>query len=98
MTRKYKIVALVLAAAVFFAMMLSVNMIAHKADHECAGNACQVCQQIESSRHDLKIITSGIFAIAYGLALAYTSFEIICCFAQRLQQGTLVALKVELLN
>lgn len=98
MTKKNQIIALALAIAVFFAMTLSVFVISHEADHECIGNGCQVCQQIESARHSLKILTAGILAAALALALIYIDYQFIRCFAQTLLQGTLVALKVELLN
>ncbi len=98
MTRKNKIIALVLAIAVFFAMMLSVTVITHDADHECVGIECQVCQQMESARRNLKMRMSGALVIAFALALTYTSYRFIHCFAQHLVQGTLIALKVELLN
>ena len=98
MTKKNKIVALILAFAVFFAMLLSVNVIAHDAEHECADNVCQVCQEMESVRQSLKTLTSGILAIAIALALIYTGYQFTFCFAQPLLQGSLVALKVELLN
>ena len=98
MTKKNKIVALVLAIAVFLVMLLSVSLITHDADHECIGNGCPVCQEMESARHSLKTLTSGIFAIVSAFALIYTSYQFICCFAQPLLQGSLVALKVELLT
>ena len=98
MTRKHKVVALVLVVAVFLAMLLSVNVITHQANHECVGNDCRVCQQMGSSLENLKVLTSSVPAIAFALALTYTSYRFICCFAQCLLQGSLVALKVELLN
>ena len=98
MTKKNKSVALVLAIAVFFALMLSVNVISHRAEHECAGNGCQICQQVESSRQILNMLTAGIFAIAIALTLLCAGRGVICCAVQSLPQGTLVALKVELLN
>ena len=98
MTRNNKMVALVLAIAVFLVMVLSVSVITHDADHECIGNGCPVCQEMESARQSLKMLASGILAIASAFALIYTSYQFICCFAQPLLQGSLVALKVELLN
>lgn len=98
MVQKNKLVALVLAIAVFFAMMLSANMIAHEENHDCAGNDCQICQQMESLFQNLKLLTSAVLAIAFALALTYTSYRFVCCRVQPLLRGTLVALKIELLN
>lgn len=98
MTKKNKILALVLAIAVFFAMVLSEGIIKHDVEHECIGSGCQVCQEMESVRQSLKTLASGILAIAIAFALTYTSNHFICCFAQPLLQGSLVALKVELLD
>lgn len=98
MTKKNKILALVLAIAVFFAMMLSVCIIKHDIEHECIGSGCQACQEMESVRQSLKTLASGILATAIALALKYTNYQFISCFAQPLLQGSLVALKVELLD
>ncbi len=98
MTRKNRIIALVLSIAIFFTMMLSVTVITHDWDHECVGIGCQICQQMESARRILKMVMSGALAIAFALALTYTSCRFIHRFAQCLPQGTLIALKVELLN
>lgn len=98
MAQTNKLVALVLAVAVFFAMMLSANVITHEENHECAGNDCHICQQMESLLQNLKLLTSAVLAIAFALALIYTSYRFICRRAQPLLRGTLVALKIELLN
>lgn len=98
MTKKNQIIAFVLAVAVFFAMVLSVCIFTHNADHDCVGAGCQVCQQTESARQSLENLLSGILAIATALALTYAIYQFVCCFAQRCLQGTLVALKVKLLN
>lgn len=98
MIKKNKIIALVLAVAVFFAMMLSVYIITHNPEHECIGSGCQVCQKMESVLQSLKALTSGMLAIAFALALIYAGYRFVCCFAQPLLQGNLVALKVKLLN
>lgn len=98
MTGKKKLVALVLAIAVFFAVMLSVFVITHDAAHECAGIGCQICQRMESARQTLKMLISGVLTIAFALALAYICYGLLNRFAQHLLQSTLVALRVELLN
>jgi len=98
MTKKNRIIALGLAIAVFFAMMLSVCIITHNTDHDCPGTDCQVCQQMESARQSLENLMSGMLATAAALALIYTFYQFVCFFAQHLLLGTLVALKVKLLN
>lgn len=98
MTRKNKLVALFLAAAVFLVMLLSVSVITHDTDHECIGNGCLVCQEMASARQSLKMLASGILAAAIALALIYITYQFTRRFAQSLLQGSLVALKVELLN
>ena len=98
MSRKCKTIAWILAIAVFFAMMLSVNVIVHDAGHECVGQDCQVCLQMESAWRNLKMLASVILAIAFAIVLVYTGHQWIGCSAQPLLQGSLVTLKVELLN
>ena len=98
MTKKNKMVALFLAIAVFLVMVLSVSLITHNADHECIGSNCSICHTMESARQSLKTLASGILAIAIALAPTYASYLFTCCLAQLLTQGSLVALKVELLD
>ncbi len=98
MTKKKTILTLILAIAVFFAMALSVSVITHDAEHECIGIDCPVCQQTESARQILRALTAGILAMAFAIVLTHTVYLCICCFARPMLQGSLVALKVELLN
>lgn len=98
MSKKNKIMALILAIAVLLTMMLSVVVITHEANHDCVGSDCQVCQCIHSVKESLRTIFAGASALAFANALTYVSYTFIYCFAQCLSQSTLVTLKVELLN
>lgn len=98
MTKRNRIVALVLAVTVIFAMMFSVAFIAYESNHNCIGEGCQVCAHIAAVQENLKTILSAVLAAAFAFVLTYASYKCISCFAQYLSQGTLVALKVELLN
>lgn len=98
MTGKKKILVSVLAIAIFFAMMLSVAVFTQDRDHECGGIGCDVCQQMASARQLLEMLTSVTLTVAFMPALICTGTRSIHRLAQRLPQGSLIALKVELLN
>ena len=46
MTKKKRIISLVVAAAVLFVMLYSALYIAAEANHDCVGENCPICYQI----------------------------------------------------
>ncbi len=98
MTNKKRLAAIVFAAVVLFALMISLFVITCEADHDCAGENCLVCAVIELCRKTLE--TFGGVPASAGIAFAYSLFitqavsvlRIVTC------SGTPVSLKVRLLN
>ena len=46
MTKRKRIISLVVAAAVLFVMLYSALYIAAEANHDCVGENCPICYQI----------------------------------------------------
>lgn len=98
MTRRRRIIALALAVAVLFTIVLSLGIVTHGVGHECISRNCQICQRMESARQTLKGLTSVLLAVAAVLTVIHTIFFAARCLARPSLQGSLVALKVQLLN
>lgn len=98
MTKKKRAAALLLAVVVFFAIMLSLTLLSYESNHDCIGEDCQVCAQLASARERMKSVFAAVVAFAVAFALTYIHDKGAVCSARSFAQGTLVALKVELLN
>ena len=96
MAKRSRILALVVAMAVLFVMLTSAFFIAAEADHNCDGDGCEICYQIDVCRAVLR----GLALIVITAALAAVGCVALRCdFAARQEQArscTLVSLKVKL--
>ena len=96
MAKRSRILALVVAMAVLFVMLTSAFFIAAEADHDCDGDGCEICCQIDVCRAVLR----GLALIVIAAALAAVGCVALRCdFAARQEQArscTLVSLKVKL--
>lgn len=97
MTKKNRRAALLLSVAVVFVVLSSVLYIAHEANHDCIGEGCPICAQIEICEHILKAL-SGASAAASAAVLTYMMPAQAIRFADRVPGNTPVMLKVKLLN
>lgn len=98
MTKKKHFIAGILAAVICFAMLFSVCYIAAETYHDCTGENCMICYQINACISTLKINVLAMTAVVLALSAIYSvvteskdddsvSFDI-----------TLVSLKVKLSN
>ena len=98
MTKKNRIVATVLAAIAVVVMLSSSLFIIEHADHDCIGDDCAVCEQINICAQTLKNLSIAVLAttIAYALGFSlHTAFgRIVSAFISY----TPVLLKVKLSN
>ena len=96
MTKRNRILALVTAAVVLFVMLTSVFFIAAEAGHDCIGDGCEICCQVNACRAVLR----GLALAVIAAALAAAAGAVLCCdFAAWQEQArscTLVSLKVKL--
>lgn len=98
MSGKKRILALITAFAVLFAMLFSVCFIAAEVGHDCVGDSCPVCQQISICENVLKTLGVLTAAAAVCSAVSYTDFAFALCAAKSLPVSTPVFLKVKLSN
>ena len=93
---KPKRLASVLVLLVAFLMLFSVLFIALEADHDCCGDGCAVCAQIQVCEDLLQsLTTASVLAAAawchYMLSRVFADTD--CC---SVHPHTLIALKVKL--
>ena len=98
MGKTKRILAVVMAVALFAVMLSSALFLAEEADHDCIGDGCQICLQMNLCRGVLKSLSLVLLAAAAALTVACILWG-----GFRPCQGsdghiTLVALKVKLSN
>ena len=96
MTKKKRIISLVVAVAVFFVMLYSALYIAAEANHDCVGENCPICYQISVCQNALKNLSLAVSAAAFAAAFTYTLCRSISACADVTPSYTLVSLKVKL--
>jgi len=68
--RKRKILLLALAACIVFSVVSAETLIASEHDHDCTGEGCPVCLQIEAAGcflKTLKLTVIGLLLIAFSI-------------------------------
>ena len=98
MTKKKRIIPLIVAVAVFFVMLYSALYIAAEANHDCVGENCPICYQISVCENTLKNLSLAVCAVAFAAAFTYTLCRSISACATAIPSYTLVSLKVKLTN
>ncbi len=94
-----KILALVLCIALLFVPVVSFFYIAGHINHECTGQDCPICTQIDVSKHNIDNSKAFYIAALYVLIVAVTTASICSAVDIICHSGiTLISLKVELLN
>lgn len=96
MTKKTRIAALLLAAAVLTVMLCSAFYLALEAGHDCIGDGCAICCQIAVCRNVLKKLSLSVCATAFAAAFTYTLCRDVSACTDYAQSYTLVSLKVKL--
>ena len=96
MTKKKRIISLIVAVAVFFVMLYSALYIAAEANHDCVGENCPICYQISVCENTLKNLSLAVCAVAFAAAFTYTLCRSISDCADVTPSYTLVSLKVKL--
>ena len=96
MEKKKRSAALLLAVTVLFVMLYSALFIAAEADHDCVGENCPICYQINVCQNTLKNLSLAVSAAAFAAAFTYTLCRGISVCTDCVQSYTLVSLKVKL--
>ncbi len=98
MTGKKRFTAGVLAAVFFFVMLFSVCYVAAETHHDCTGENCMICYQINACINTLKITVLALTAVALALSAIYSVVTASKDDDSVSFDTTLVSLKVKLSN
>ena len=98
MTKKSRLITGLLAAVLAAVMLSSAVYIAVEANHNCSGEDCAICHQLQVCENLLKSIGLAGAAAAISAAFTYTVCRAILPRAEMNGTLTLVALKVKLSN
>ena len=98
MVKPKRILAMLMAVAIFAVMLSSALFLAEEADHDCIGDGCQICVQMNVCRGILKSLSLVLHvAVAVLLAACISCGRFWPC-GKSTHQVTLVTLKVKLSN
>lgn len=99
MTKKNRVLAILLAVFVLFVMLTSTLCMVEKANHDCTGDiSCPICQEIlvcEKTLHNLSSAAAVIVSVFLAVSFA---FLVVRYCADAIINTTLVSLKVKLSN
>lgn len=98
MGKTKRILAMVMAVAIFAVMLSSALFLAEEADHDCIGDGCQICLQMNLCRGVLKSLSLVLLAAVAALTVAYILWGNFWPCQGSDGHITLVALKVKLSN
>ena len=96
MTKKSRLITGLLAAVLAAVMLSSAVYIAVEANHNCSGEDCAICHQLQACENLLKSIGLAGAAAAITAAFTYTVCRAILPCAEMNGTLTLVSLKVKL--
>ena len=96
MEKRKRIAAIILAVTVMFVMIGSALFIAAEVDHDCIGENCPICFQINVCRNTLKTLSLAVCAAVFAVAFTYTLRVSISAHAETATGNSLVTLKVKL--
>ena len=98
MTKKSRLITGLLAAVLAAVMLSSAVYIAVEANHNCSGEDCAICHQLQVCENLLKSIGLAGAAAAISAAFTYTVCRAILPCTEMIGTLTLVSLKVKLSN
>ena len=90
--------ALLLSAALLLVLLASTAFVAAHADHDCQGDGCLVCQQLNICTEHLKIVSLAAAAALLFAALLRFARESLPAPAPCVVRRTLITCKVKLTN
>lgn len=96
MVKTKRILAMLMAVAIFAVMLSSALFLAEEAHHDCIGDGCQICLQMNVCRGTLKSLSLALHAGVAALAVACILCGSFCPCEESADRVTLVTLKVKL--
>lgn len=98
MVKPKRILAMLMAVAIFAVMLSSTLFLAEEVDHDCIGDGCQICVQMNVCRGILKSLSLALYAAVAALAVACILCGSFNPCEESADHVTLVTLKVKLSN
>jgi len=96
MKKRFRLLTGLLAVVLVLVMLSSAGYIAAEAEHDCSGENCAICHQINACENLLKSIGLAGSAAAIAAATRYILCRIISSCTEVAHTFTLVSLKVKL--
>jgi len=96
MAKRNRCLALVMAAAILFVMLTSAFFIAAEAGHDCIGDGCEICCQVNICRAVLKGLALIAIAAVFAAAACAALCAVFAAWQEQVRNFTLVSLKVKL--
>lgn len=96
MLKSRRITALITAFAFAFAFCFSVLFIVEEAEHNCSGEHCNICEQINACLHFFDNFSPKPEALGFSASLFFAAVLLIGAVAESKKNITLVNLKVKL--
>ena len=98
MTKKFRLITGLLAAVLAAVMLSSAVYIAVEANHNCSGEDCAICHQINLCENLLNSLGTATAVCAAAAAVVYLLCRMITLGTETDCTFTLVSLKVKLSN
>ncbi|MCI7473180.1 MAG: AraC family transcriptional regulator [Clostridiales bacterium] len=98
MARKTRLAAACGAALLVFALLFSVFFTVAEAEHDCGGEHCAICHQIQACQELLEQFSSAHTASAAAAVLCFFMLFLVLSTQNIVVASSLVLWKVKLLN
>ena len=98
MSKKYSVLSVLLAASILFVVIFSAFYIASEIDHDCCGEDCPICCQVELYENAVKTISQIVITCLCTVFFRFIVFVYTYFFEKRAFHKSLVTLKVKLSN
>ena len=98
MAKNRRILAMLITVAILVVVFSSALFLAEEAHHDCIGDGCQICLQMNVCQGILKSLSLALHAAVAAFAVTYILYGNFWPCEESAGCATLVALKVKLSN
>ena len=96
MTKKDRLIALLMALTVIFALLFSACFVIAEADHDCIREDCPVCCQLSICESMLKSVGQTAVPLILAACIGFFTLSLPCPAKKVADHTSLVTLKVKL--
>jgi hypothetical protein len=98
MIQHKRLIATFVAVLILFSLFFSIYFVALKTNHECTGEDCPICHEIQSCLQTIRTLIVTIPATAVMVAVLFYLVQSTLLISAPIIFRTLVSLKVKLSN